>query len=656
MKKPMNKIMPLMMAAVVAAGSVPAANVFAEEASYYAVNMNVSYHDFYAAYGVDTTKGAENVADYVDAVTSATMNKPTKNGKGELCEGSYYTTEENAMYINGVTIPVVVDKTSHDKLVEAGTFQASDFTALTSENAYPATYLNATVASPSGIVSGTAVSAGAVTYSAPEKAVTTLKNVSAKLTTESKYGDYQISLEGADFDANLAYGDTAVYGVIVNTKENDKYAMYTLENIWLNSEVAWSTGYITTVHGCPLRSDVYKSIMGENITDLTYITNKGIFALDVEDMYVPIKTEMKATAKNPTVADSTTIEVTLDKKEEDYVPEFTLSSDTAIITGVTQVGNENGTAVYNVSAANIVPGTYTINVSDKNGKYAGSNTTFTANGSKVVFSENKLVLNPALGADNIGNYVKNITSVEVTTAAGVTTTYLPEQSGSTNHFVATLFDSEGKLKTDAVWDYIEATREGKKTTYKVVSNGAVFATPDNYTIKVSSLGYEDVTFTYKKEAPVTPAPSTPAPAAKVVVGTTATVSKLKYKVTKNSASSKTATVTGVSSKTLKTLTIPATVKIKGETFKVTAIGNSAFKGCTKVTKVTIGKNVTKIGNKAFYGDKTIKTITVNSKSISSIGTKAFTGVKKTAVMKTPSAKKTAYKKLAKKAGFIGTVK
>ena len=149
---------------------------------------------------------------------------------------------------------------------------------------------------------------------------------------------------------------------------------------------------------------------------------------------------------------------------------------------------------------------------------------------------------------------------------------------------------------------------------------------------------------------------TKTPATKVAVGTTATVSKLKYKVTKNSGSTKTATVTGVSNKKLKKLTIPATVKIKGETFKVTAIGNNAFKGNTKATKVTIGKNVTKIGSKAFYGDKAIKTITVKSKSIKTIGAKAYTGVKKTAKIKVPAAKKAAYKKLAKKAGFTGTVK
>ena len=664
MKKPMNKVMPLMMAAALATSSVPVATVSAQEAEYYTVNMNVSYHDFYGAYGVDTTKGVTDPANYVDAVTSATKKKAAKNGPGELCAGTYYTTDENYMYINGVTVPVVVDKASYEKLIAAGTFQTSDFTALTAESQYPAMYLNANVVSPAGIVSGTAVSQGAVTFTAPAKSATTLTNVTAQFTTSTKYGDYQLDLEGTDVDANIASGETTVYGVVINTKEEGKYAMYALENIWKNFEIAWSAGFITEVHSCPLRSDVYKSMMGETITDVTYYTDKGTFSFDIADVYVPITTDIKATAKNPTVADATTIEVTLENVKEDYAPEFTLSSTseiTATVTAATQTKNENGTVTYNVTAANVVPGIYTLDFSDKNGKYAPGSTTFTANGSNVTAENNNLVLSPAIGADNIANYVKNITSVEVTTAAGVTVTYLPAKSGSTNHFVATLFDSEGKLNTEAAWDYVEATKSGKKTTYTVVSNGAVFANDDNYSIKVTSLGYEDVSFTYTKKAEADPVVTptvepTATPVEKVAVGTTATVSKLKYKVTKNSGSTKTATVTGVSNKKLKTLTIPATVKIKGETFKVTVIGNNAFKSCTKATTVTIGKNVTKIGSKAFYGDKAIKKITVKSKNIKTIGAKAFAGVKKTATIKVPASKKAAYKKLAKKAGFKGSVK
>lgn len=80
----------------------------------------------------------------------------------------------------------------------------------------------------------------------------------------------------------------------------------------------------------------------------------------------------------------------------------------------------------------------------------------------------------------------------------------------------------------------------------------------------------------------------------------------------------------------KTVAIPATIKIKGVTHKVTSIAKNAFKNNKKLTKVTVGKNVTKVGTNAFKGCTKLKTV----KLASSITKK----------------KKTALKKLLKKAG------
>lgn len=41
--------------------------------------------------------------------------------------------------------------------------------------------------------------------------------------------------------------------------------------------------------------------------------------------------------------------------------------------------------------------------------------------------------------------------------------------------------------------------------------------------------------------------------------------------------------------------IPATINIEGTVYKVTAIADNAYKGCSKLKKITIGKNVVKIG-------------------------------------------------------------
>lgn len=116
-------------------------------------------------------------------------------------------------------------------------------------------------------------------------------------------------------------------------------------------------------------------------------------------------------------------------------------------------------------------------------------------------------------------------------------------------------------------------------------------------------------------------------------GTVVKKGGVKYKVTKSSAKAGTVSVAGVSNKKAKSLTIVSTVKINGYSFKVTAIGAGAFKGCKK-----------------------LKTIKVKSTKLKTVGKKAFLKVPKSAAAKVPKSKKKAYKKLFKKGGFKGKVK
>jgi hypothetical protein len=78
---------------------------------------------------------------------------------------------------------------------------------------------------------------------------------------------------------------------------------------------------------------------------------------------------------------------------------------------------------------------------------------------------------------------------------------------------------------------------------------------------------------------------------------------------------------------LKTAKIPATIKIDGKSYKVTAIGKKAFKSRKKLKKVTIGKNVTSIGTSAFENCTALTAISI-PKNVTSIGAKAFKGCKK----------------------------
>ena len=142
-------------------------------------------------------------------------------------------------------------------------------------------------------------------------------------------------------------------------------------------------------------------------------------------------------------------------------------------------------------------------------------------------------------------------------------------------------------------------------------------------------------------------------------GTTLTVSskKLEVIVTSSSKKNPTVTVTKIMDKKAKKLTIPATVKVKGVTYKVTAISDRAFKGNKKLTTVTIGSNVTKIGIGAFYGCKNLKKITVTAGKLTTINRSVFKGVKKNVTISVKGTKKakTALKKQLKKKS-IGYVK
>ncbi|MDE6435555.1 MAG: leucine-rich repeat domain-containing protein [Lachnospiraceae bacterium] len=140
-------------------------------------------------------------------------------------------------------------------------------------------------------------------------------------------------------------------------------------------------------------------------------------------------------------------------------------------------------------------------------------------------------------------------------------------------------------------------------------------------------------------------------------GKTFIVENVKYKVTKSAKKNGTVAVVGVKSKKLTKAVVKDTVQMGGYTFKVTAINKNAFKKCTKLKNVTIGKNVTKIDSNAFYGDKKLSKITIKSTKLKSVGKNALKGVKKNATIKVPKSKLKKYKKLFKsKTGYKKTMK
>ena len=142
-------------------------------------------------------------------------------------------------------------------------------------------------------------------------------------------------------------------------------------------------------------------------------------------------------------------------------------------------------------------------------------------------------------------------------------------------------------------------------------------------------------------------------------GTVITDGKFSYKVTKTGTAGKTVgavTLTKSKNKNIKKVVIGSTVKIDGITYKITAIGNGAFKGNKKITSVTIGANVLTISNNAFAGCTKLNTIMLKTTKLQKIGANAFKGINKKATISVPKAKKKAYIKLLKGKGQAKTVK
>ena len=112
------------------------------------------------------------------------------------------------------------------------------------------------------------------------------------------------------------------------------------------------------------------------------------------------------------------------------------------------------------------------------------------------------------------------------------------------------------------------------------------------------------------------------------------------------------------SKKITSIKIPKSVKIKGRSYKVTAIAKKAFFNCKNLKKVTIKSPIKKIGKYAFYKCKKLKTIRIYSTKLTknSILTGAFKGISKKAVFYLPKGKKAAYKKILMKRGAKKTMK
>lgn len=147
---------------------------------------------------------------------------------------------------------------------------------------------------------------------------------------------------------------------------------------------------------------------------------------------------------------------------------------------------------------------------------------------------------------------------------------------------------------------------------------------------------------------------TPQAAAHYRIGDVFSSNGLRYRVTDAGQTQGQVQLIGTTGAVRKNLVIPAEIVSlsTGQRFRVTAIGNNAFKNQKKLRKVTIGKNVRVIGKRAFFNCKKLRTITIKSKMLTkkTVGAKAFRGIYARASVKVPKKKRTLYRKILRAKG------
>lgn len=454
------------------------------------VLMNIPYDEFYKA-------DLNNNSVAVDATTSATKQK-TRN---TLAAGSYHADAEGE-HINGVTFPVKVTDEFYDNnkgytqitddskvdittnmkgKVSTTTYEGKKALFESADYSYyvlseiPSYYKTATVGTDKKLSFG-AVN-GAKTQIASDK-------VTTKFKTKTKYGDYQLNLDGIK-DAMGFEDDDVVYGVIVSTDDNTDYAMRHVENIWRTEELAWSVGIVTDSHGCTLSYEHYKSMVGKTIKNVTYYTSKGIFTLPVGYKVLEHAEDAAVKADNAAVsAGQTNLDVAL---PGDFNAEYAVTDAKGNEVKGFKVTEENLASAVSTYAASYTQTKklvitypkdaenteYTLTVSDKNNKYAPITTTFELYAEAVSVAYNndatapKLVMADGATAAQFADFIGKIRSVNV----------------NGKDYPATGKGAVKLIKEDGTIDTTQAP----------------FADCSSFEIKVSATGYKDVlSFTYEK--------------------------------------------------------------------------------------------------------------------------------------------------------------
>lgn len=437
-------------------GSSSGGGSSSSRSDYSYVLMNIPYNEFYKA-------ELENNEVAVDAVSSATKQKTMSS----LVGGSYHVNSDGTD-ITGVIYPVRVKTSDLSSLTQVtdsssvsitttlkGNTSTKNYTgkdALFQSASHSYYYLSS---APSSYKEAT-LSDGKWTFGKATGSTKQADGATATLKIDSNHGDYKIKVANLDLSK-----DAVVYGVALSAVDSKgkttSYGLRHLENIWKQTELAFSTGFVTESHGSPLRSEHYKSIMGKTINKITYFTSDGNYEF-ATDLYVPVKSADAKVSVEGLAADAR--EATLKiEVPSGFSPKVTVPKD---------MGYDKQTGKITFGSA--LPGAYEVTVSDANGIYADVTASFTVSTSTDAarYDSSSVSLKKAdnVEAADFANFLKNITSVKVG----------DKEYDATGKKAVTIINSNG---------YLDLTAK----PFADMKSGS------SYTITVKATGYADLDIT-----------------------------------------------------------------------------------------------------------------------------------------------------------------
>lgn len=416
----MKKITSLISAAVLAMSvTVIAPTASAEEIVVYGT-MNIPYAEFYRA----ELSGSANEYE-VDAVSSATTSKWSKNGEDELFEGTYNQVNDNGTgTILGVTYSVAVTQTDLDSLGGNNyNFTAVDYV--------PSAYKTVTIEDGKAVFSAV-----------QDESPVTSNEASIKLNTSTPWGDYLIDVENAP-------EMSAICGAVIKTTDGSVYAMCHEANIW-RGELAWSSGIKTSEpHGNTLPYENFVGLMGSTINEVSFITLDGYTNIPT-DTYVPVKFDGAVNVAE-SKSDTGKTSFTTENFPDDYAKSYSIADNFTVTDG-------------EISYTDAMAGSYTLTVSDSSGKYADmtANFTLTTDSMPAVYVDKSLIKAEGASDDDFANFISNISEVSVNG-----TKYTASGKGAVK-----IIGEDGSV------DFSASSR-----------NGNVFDGNGNYTVSIIATGY-----------------------------------------------------------------------------------------------------------------------------------------------------------------------